>query len=131
MLHEQHQLQAPTTHSVRAQELPGAVVLAASAGQTLAQDSAAGESSFRKCQPCHDVGETAKNKLGPELNGLDGRKAGTVENGTYSQGREFVSDPAAKVPGTTMLLSVGDEKEIGNLWAYLKQFGADGKKRSQ
>src|SRR5262249_14981498 len=63
-----------------------AVVLAASAGQTLAQDLAAGESSFRKCQPCHDVGETAKNKLGPELNGLDGRKAGTVENGTYSQG---------------------------------------------
>ena len=122
----------------------GAVVLAASAGQTLAQDLAARESSFRKCQPCHDVGETAKNKLGPELNGLDGRKAGTVENGTYSQGirnsgitwneqafREFVSNPAAKVPGTTMLLSVGDGKEIGNLWAYLKQFGADGKKRSQ
>jgi cytochrome c len=83
----------------------GAVVLAASAGQTLAQDLTAGEASFRKCQPCHDIGETAKNKLGPELNGLDGRKAGTVENGTYSQGmknsgitwneqafREFVSD---------------------------------------
>jgi cytochrome c len=121
----------------------GAVVLA-SAGQTLAQDLAAGESSFRKCQPCHDVGEAAKNKLGPELNGLDGRKAGAVENGTYSQGmknsnitwneqafREFVSNPAAKVPGTTMMLSVRDEKEIGDLWAYLKQFGADGKKGSQ
>jgi cytochrome c len=122
----------------------GAVVLAASAGQTLAQDLTAGEASFRKCQPCHDISETAKNKLGPELNGLDGRKAGTVENGTYSQGmknsgitwneqafREFVSDAAAKVPGTMMLLSVRDEKEIGDLWAYLKQFGADGKKRSQ
>jgi len=122
----------------------GAVVLAASAGHALAQDLTAGEASFRKCQPCHDVGETAKNKLGPELNGLDGRKAGTVENGTYSQGmrnsgitwneqafREFVSNPAAKVPGTTMMLSVRDEKEIGGLWAYLKQFGADGKKRSQ
>jgi cytochrome c len=122
----------------------GAVVLVVSAGQTLAQDLTAGEASFRKCQPCHDVGEAAKNKLGPELNGLDGRKAGTVENGTYSQGmkdsgitwnepafREFVSNPAAKVPGTTMLLSVRDEKEIGDLWAYLKQFGADGKKRSQ
>ena len=104
----------------------------------------AGEASFRKCQPCHDVGEAAKNKLGPELNGLDGRKAGTVEAGTYSQGmknsgitwneqafREFVSNPAAKVPGTMMLLSVRDEKEIGDLWAYLKQFEADGKKRSQ
>jgi cytochrome c len=120
-----------------------AMVLA-SAGHTSAQDLAAGESSFRKCQPCHDVGEAAKNKLGPELNGLDGRKAGTVENGTYSQGmknsnitwneqafREFVSNPAAKVPGTTMMLSVRDEKEIGDLWAYLKQFGANGKKGSQ
>jgi len=45
--------------------------------------------------------------------------------------REIVSNPAAKVPGTTMLLSVRDEKEIGDLWAYLKQFGTDGKKRSQ
>src|SRR5262252_9529999 len=121
-----------------------AVILTASAGAAVAQDVTAGEAAFRKCQPCHDVGETAKNKLGPELNGLDGRKAGTVENGTYSQGmktsgitwneqafREFVSNPAAKVPGTTMLLSVKDEKEIGDLWAYLKQFGADGKKRGQ
>ena len=60
----------------------GAVVLATSAGQTLAQDFAAGEASFRKCQPCHDVGEAAKNKLGPELNGLDGRKAGTAATAT-------------------------------------------------
>src|SRR5262249_33192017 len=108
----------------------GAVFLATSAGQTLAQDLTAGQAVFRKGQPCHDVGETAKNKLGPELNGLDGRKAGAVENGTYSQGlrnsgitwneqafKEFVSNPAAKVPGTTMLLSVRDEKEIGDLWA--------------
>jgi len=122
----------------------GAIVLAVSTSHALAQDLTAGEAVFRKCQPCHDVGEAAKNKLGPELNGLDGRKAGTVENGTYSQGmkdsgitwnepafREFVSNPAAKVPGTTMLLSVRDEKEIGDLWAYLKQFGADGKKGSQ
>ena len=40
----------------------GAVLLAASAGQTLAQDLVVGEASFRKCQPCHDVGEAAKNK---------------------------------------------------------------------
>ena len=114
----------------------GAAVLVVSAGSALAQDSAARESSFRKCQPCHDVGETAKNKLGPELNGLDGRKAGTVENGTYSQGmrnsgitwneqafREFVNNPAAKVPGTTMMLSVRDEKEIGDLWPTSSSLG--------
>ena len=114
----------------------GAAVLVVSTGSALAQDSAAGESSFRKCQPCHDVGETAKNKLGPELNGLDGRKAGTVEAGTYSQGmrnsgitwneqafREFVSNPAAEVPGTTMMLSVRDEKEIGDLWPTSSSLG--------
>ena len=114
----------------------GAIVLAASAGHALAQDLPAGEASFRKCQPCHDVGETAKNKLGPELNGLDGRKAGTVESGTYSQGmtnsgitwneqafREFVSNPAAEVPGTTMMLSVRDEKEIGDLWPTSSSLG--------
>ena len=122
----------------------GAVVLAASAGQTFAQDLAAGESSFRKCQPCHDVGETAKNKLGPELNGLDGRKAGTAEGYDYSDGnnnsgivwseasfKEYLENPQEKVPGTKMILSVKNEKELADLWAYLKQFGADGKKRSQ
>jgi cytochrome c len=57
----------------------GAMVLAAWVAHAMAQDVPAGETAFRKCQPCHDVGETAKNKLGPELNGLDGRKAGTAE----------------------------------------------------
>jgi cytochrome c len=104
----------------------------------------AGEAAFRKCQPCHDVGETAKNKLGPELNGLDGRKAGTVEGYDYSDGdkksgivwseasfKEYVENPQEKMPGTKMILSVKNEKELADLWAYLKQFGADGKKKSQ
>ena len=122
----------------------GAVVLAVSAGAALAQDMAAGEASFRKCQPCHDVGETAKNKLGPELNGLDGRKAGTAEGYAYSDSnknsgivwseasfKEYLEDPQAKMPGTKMIFSDKNEKEVADLWAYLKQFGADGKKRSQ
>ena len=52
-----------------------AVVLIALPDHGIAQDLTAGEAAFRKCQPCHDVGETAKNKLGPELNGLDGKKS--------------------------------------------------------
>jgi len=52
----------------------GAVMVVTSAGAALAQDVEAGQTSFKKCQPCHDVGEAAKNKLGPILNGLDGRK---------------------------------------------------------
>ena len=62
-----------------------AVALAASTGTALAQDLAAGEQSFRKCAPCHDIGEGAKIKLGPPLNGLDGRKAGTFEGFNYSE----------------------------------------------
>jgi cytochrome c len=62
----------------------GALLVITSASYAPAQDAAAGETAFRKCQPCHDVGEAAKNKLGPELNGLDGRKAGTAEGYSYS-----------------------------------------------
>ena len=54
-----------------------AIVVAGSAGAASAQDLAAGETSFKKCLACHAVGETAKNKFGPVLNGLPGRKSGT------------------------------------------------------
>ena len=62
-----------------------AAVLAASSGAVLAQDVAAGETSFKKCFACHSVGEGAKNKVGPVLNGLEGRKSGTVEGFSYSE----------------------------------------------
>src|SRR5947207_14057486 len=117
----------------------GAMVLAVSTSHALAQDLTAGEAAFRKCQPCH--GEAAKNKLGPELNGLDGRKAGTAEGYAYSDGnknsgivwsemsfKEYLQNPQEKIPGTKMILSVNNEKERADLWAYLMQFGADGKK---
>jgi cytochrome c len=119
------------------------LTLVTSMGTALAQDIAAGETSFRKCQLCHDVGENAKNKLGPELDGLNGRKAGSVENFNYSEGlkssginwtqetfKEFIKDPRGKIPSTTMLFpGIKDDKELGDLWAYLMQFGPDGKKQ--
>jgi len=117
-------------------------MLVASAGTASAQDVAAGETAFRKCQPCHDVGESARNKLGPALNGLDGRSAGSVEGYDYSEAnkssgivgseatfKEYIVDPAAKMPGTKMLFSDKNEKEIADLWAYLKPFGTDGRKK--
>ena len=120
------------------------VILTASAGGAVAQDLAAGETAFRKCQICHDVGEAAKNKLGPELNGLAGRKAGTVEGYAYSDAdknsgivwseasfKEYLENPQEKMPGTKMILSVKNEKELADLWAYLRQFGANGNKKSQ
>ena len=123
--------------------LAAAVVLAAMAQSAQAQDLAAGEQSFKKCFPCHSVGEGAKNKVGPELNGIDGRKSGTTAAYSYSDAnknsgitwneavfKEYIKDPRAKIPGTKMIFpGIKNETEAGDLWAYLKQFGADGKKK--
>ena len=119
------------------------LALAASSGAALAGDPAAGQTSFRKCAPCHDVGETAKNKVGPILNGLDGRHSGNVAGYSYSTAnknsgitwseatfKEYIKDPRAKIPGTKMVFAgIKDEKEADNLWSYLAQFGPDGKKK--
>jgi cytochrome c len=116
------------------------VVMMASSGAAVAQDAAAGENSFKKCGPCHNIGEGAKNKVGPELNGLDGRKSGTAESYSYSDAnknsgitwneanfKEYIKDPKAKIPGTKMAFAgIKNPQEINDLWAYLSQFKADG-----
>jgi len=121
----------------------GAVVVVASSTAVPAQDIEAGQTSFKKCQACHDVGEAAKNKIGPILNGLDGRKSGTVEGYSYSDAnknsginwseatfKEYINDPRAKIPDTKMVFpGIKNEKEAGDLWAYLKQFDQNGKKK--
>ena len=118
------------------------LTIAATMGMANAQDLAAGEQSFRKCSPCHSVGEDAKNKVGPALNGLDGRKSGTVAEYSYSEAnkkaditwgevafKDYIQNPMAKVPGTKMAFAgIKNETEIANLWGYLKQFKADGSK---
>jgi cytochrome c len=117
--------------------------IAALSGTALAQDLEAGEASFRKCAPCHSVGEDATNKVGPVLNGLDGRKAGAVEGFSYSDAnknsgitwngeafKEYIRDPRAKVPGTKMIFAgIKNDKEVTDLWGYLKQFAANGNKK--
>src|ERR1700719_3645166 len=55
-----------------------AATLVISTGAACAQDVAAGENSFKKCSICHSIGEGATNKIGPKLNGLDGRKSEPV-----------------------------------------------------
>ncbi|HWW48821.1 MAG TPA: cytochrome c family protein [Xanthobacteraceae bacterium] len=108
-----------------------------------AQDVAAGETSFKKCMACHAIGPGAKNKVGPELNGLDGRKAGSVEGYSYSEAnkhsgltwdeatfKEYIRDPKAKIPKTKMAFAgIKNDTEVNNLWAYLAQFKADGSKK--
>src|SRR5688572_30624963 len=60
------------------------VVLALSPMAAQAQDAANGEKVFAQCRACHQIGPTAKNAVGPVLNGIIGRKAGTVEGYNYS-----------------------------------------------
>ncbi len=120
----------------------GGAALVACAGAATAQDAAAGEKVFTKCKICHQIGEGAKNMVGPVLNGVVGRPAGTYPGYHYSDAnknsgitwneatlKEYLKDPKAKVPGTKMVFpGLTSDDDIANVIAYLKQLGPDGKK---
>lgn len=106
-------------------------------------DAAAGKMVFNKCLPCHSVGAGATNKVGPELNGLDGRHSGTAPGYNYSAANKnsgivwnketfakYIQDPRKVIPGTKMFFpGIKNQKEIDDLWAYLSAFKADGSKK--
>jgi cytochrome c len=110
---------------------PSAYAQTAAAG-----DAAAGEKVFLQCRACHQVGPTAKNQIGPVLNKLFGRPAGSVEGYAYSEAnknshltwdeatfRDYIRDPKAKIPGTKMVYAgLKDEKRVTDLIAYLHTF---------
>jgi cytochrome c len=132
-------------HHMKTSTLSALVVITslAAASGALAQDAAAGKTSFNKCLACHAIGEGAKNKVGPVLNGLDGRKSGSVEGYSYSDANknsgitwgkdvflEYIKDPKAKIPGTKMVFAgIKNEKEANDLWAYVSSFDKDGKQK--
>ena len=88
------------------------------------------------------MGTEARNLVGPILNGLEGRKSGTVDGYSYSDAnknsgitwseatfKEYIANPVAKIPGTKMaFVGIKNPKDAGDLWAYLKSFKADGSK---
>jgi cytochrome c2 len=101
-----------------------------------AQDVAAGRQVFKKCAACH-VATEAKNRVGPHLSGIVGRKAGSVEGFKYSEamaakGTEglvwdeaslaaYMRDPKGFVPGNRMVFAgLKKDEDIVNLIAYLK-----------
>lgn len=122
-----------------------ALGFAAAAGNAFAADVTAGEKVFAKCKICHSIGEGAKNKVGPELNGIDGRKMASIadfkgygadlkamgEAGKSWNAEEltkYVTDPKVYNPGTKMaFVGVKDPTDLENVVAYVLQFGADGK----
>jgi cytochrome c len=97
-------------------------------------DAATGERVFKQCASCHQVGANARSSFGPQLNGLFGRRAGTVPDYAYSDALKasgivwderslaaFLRDPAKLVPGTKMRFwGISDENEIKALQAYLR-----------
>ena len=118
------------------QTVLAALFIAAGLGQGYAQDAAAGEKVFSVCKACHQAGDKAKNAVGPMLNGLFGRKAGSIEGYNYSNENknsgvtwddatfmEYIKDPKAKIPGTKMIFAgIKDEQKIKDLIAYLHTF---------
>jgi cytochrome c len=106
-------------------------------------DPAAGEKVFQKCRACHQIGETARNAVGPKLNGLFGRSAGSIEGYSYSPAnknsgitwdeltfRDYIRAPQAKIPSTKMVFpGLKSGQKIDDTLAFLKQFDADGKKK--
>ena len=117
-----------------------AAVMMAMPGIAAAQSADDGKAVFNKCRACHQVGPGAKNMVGPPLNGLFGRKAGTMEGFNYSEAnknsgitwdqatfREYIKNPKAKIPNTKMVFpGLNDEKDINDLLAFLEQYGPDG-----
>ena len=112
-------------------------------GDAAAQDAEAGAKVFNQCRACHQVGETAKNLIGPKLNGLFGRPAGSIEGFKYSDANknsgitwseavfaDYIKDPKAKIPGTKMVYAgLKNEQQVADLMAFLKRYDADGKIR--
>jgi cytochrome c len=104
------------------------------AGPALAQDAAKGESFFKRaCAACHTV-EAGKNKIGPSLHGVVGRKSGSVEGFAYSPAMksadktwddaslsEYLKDPKGAIPGNKMAYAgVKNEADLKSVIAYLE-----------
>ena len=118
-----------------------AALVAASASARAAGDAEAGKQVFKKCHACHNIGEGAHNSVGPVLNGVVGRKAGTYPGYNYSDANKgsgitwdvatlekYLKDPQATVPHTKMMFpGLPKESDADNVIAYLATFGPDGK----
>jgi cytochrome c len=121
------------------------IVLAASLcalpGGAVAGDPAAGQKAFAVCKACHQIGETAKNAVGPKLNGVVGRAAAGKPDYKYSDAMKnsgltwdeatlgaYLKSPKEVVPGGKMVFAgVKDDTRIADIIAYLSQFDAEGK----
>lgn len=113
------------------------LVVATAHAQAVGGDSAAGKVAFAACAGCHQVGPSARNAFGPQLNGILGRRAGDQPGYSYSDAMRksqviwsepslaaFIKRPEQVVPGTRMRFSGWgyDERRLADLFAYLRTF---------
>ena len=118
-----------------------AVMAATGAAASFSQDIAAGEKVFRKCKACHQVGDSAKNRVGPHLNDLFGRTAGLIEDFRFSKAMiaagqdglvwddstvdEFIAKPRSFMKGSKMsFVGLRKAEDRSSLIAYLKTFSS-------
>lgn len=126
------------------------VVLTLAAGwaalPALAQDAdlaAQGAKVWKRCAACHMIGDGAENRVGPELNGIVGRTAGSLEDFKYSDAMKkagadglvwdndklfaYLENPKAMVPGTKMAFAgLKNEDDRHAVVAYIDANGGEG-----
>lgn len=120
-----------------------AAAITLSAGASFAQDAQKGQTVFNVCLACHAIGPGAKTKVGPELNGLDGRRTGSVQGYVYSDAnknsgivwnesnfKKYIQNPQEVIPHTKMIFpGLKNQQQVNDIWAYICQFNADGSKK--
>src|SRR5438128_11756125 len=109
----------------------GVLLVLIAPGPGAAADVEAGKTAFKKCARCHTT-EAGKNKIGPSLFGVVGRKSAGLENYSYSEGMKkfdhdwdeetldnYLADPRTVVPGTKMIFAgIKDKSERDDVIAY-------------
>ena len=112
---------------------------AADAGEGESELLSLGQSVYGSCAGCHSLDKDGPNMAGPNLNGIAGQAAATVEGFAYSDALKasgitwtdaeldaYITDPAGKVPGTTMVAgAIGDPGRREAVIAYIKDQSAD------
>jgi len=100
----------------------------------LAQNPADPATLFAPCKVCHSIDKGGKNGLGPNLNGVVGRKAGSVAGFNYSAAMKafgkswtpalldaYLADPRSAVPGNRMIYpGIKDPAKRAALIAWIK-----------
>jgi cytochrome c len=133
-------MQSGTRNGMVKKLIVTAILIATSSVSAVAQDAQKGKAVANVCLACHSIGPGAQNKIGPELNGLDGRHSGSVPNFKYTKDytdpgvvwnketfAKYIKNPRAMFPDTTMIFpGIQNAQEIEDLWAYLSQYNADG-----